>query len=1007
MKKFTKFIATATAALLALGFAGCTKTTGGSGPVTYPPFINADNTGGGDDKPTSEKYVVNVLSDGGMKLNGVQVALKRGDTVVRRGISRNGVIEFATELGSYQLEVDESTLPAGYYLQEGRTYSTNPTNREEVTIRLSSRLLPASANVESYAPGNIMRDFTITDIDGRSHTLSTLLSTRKAVVLNFFFTTCGPCRSEFPYLQTAYNNRTTNDIEVLAICTRSMSDSNTTIAGLKMELGLTFPMALDTIGLCNAFGVSNYPTTVVIDRYGMIALRDSGGRPSSSFWSQMFNRFTATNYVQDITGSGDNPGDNPSGELVKPTEQMPASSVMAAAALDNAQATFRGEVNDEYSWPWKAGSDADGGYIYSSNKGVNNSYAIVHADIALKANDVLSFEYKISSEANADYLYVLLDGVQMNTGYSGGDGDWHSINLYVSDRAKTVDLAFVYRKDAGDPPTGIGDDVAMIRKINVSDASQIENDSPLDIMRECASGNVVDNRYSHYVDYALNPADGFYHVVAEREAPVGNETVGAVKTWGPIIYMTINQLTPWSDLHAGSTSTAPDGSTYSNTIFRMTENKYYRQFYVTNEETGDRETDYEVKIGGVDVKDAYTVYVTIMSYMPAPYYLIPVTESLKGWADALVADFEKGTQHDNEWLEFCYYYDHYGVEHDNPANGDGGTCKVDVDYTRGLTRFNAYTAHEKSELENMTPEEKAALEAKSYNKNTGRNKATIDFPLQLAHNGTYYRFTAKEAGVYQIRSYTKGCSPTTASTADNTDSYVTADPALSIYYSNGENLRTVDGTLDHDAFKGENYEGFNTYLPMEAGEEILLYLETTAATRSYYDFEIIRHDNSTEPFKKMLVCSTGGGAWTWYNLEDGGVMYTYLGINVMYDDISGTYCAVKDGKPDPEQPVYIDMIYSSFFTCDISDYYFATLQYMIRHNAFRAEKIYQGARKQATMNRLLGEATNKAQDDPLYGLVPATHEIVDILNEYIHAYAGGRGEGNGWLAFAVYDATIG
>lgn len=991
MKKFTKFIATTTAALLALGFAGCDSTDGGSKiPVTYPAFINSTESGGGHEEQQSEKYVVNVLSEGGMKLDGVQVALKRGDTVVKRGISNKGKIEFATDLGEYSLEVDENSLPAGYYLKEGVTYSTNPAKRDEVNIRIPSKLLPSTASVSSYAPGNIMRDFTITDIDGRNHTLSSLLSTKKAVVLNFFFTSCGPCRSEFPYLQTAYANRTSGDIEVLGICTRSMGDSSQSVASLKMELGLTFPLSLDNIGLCNNFGVSNFPTTIVIDRYGMIALRDSGGRPSASFWSQMFNKFSSTNYVQDVS-TVEGGGDVGSSDRIKPTEQFPASSVLEKAALDNAKATFRAD-KDEYSWPWKAGSDADGGYICSTNKGIDNSYSIVHADIPMEAGDILSFEYKISSEASADYLYVLLDGAPMDTGYSGVDDKWHSINLYVSDRAKTVDLAFAYRKDAGDAD---GDDVAMIRNINVSNVDQIKDDSPMDVMRTCASGEVGSNRrYSHYVSYALNPDDGFYHKVEKDES-------GKVTEWGPLIYMTINQLTPWSDLHAGNTSTAPNGTTYQNTIFRITEQKYYKQ--LTPEH--DDDPTYEVKIGGKDVTNAYTIYVTIMGYMPAPYYLIPVTEELKGWADALIADYEKGAQHENEWLEFCYYYDHYGVEHNDADKGDKLSCKVDVDYTRGLTVYNAYTAYEKSKLANMTAEEKAELETTAYNKDTGRNKATVDFPLKLAHNGTYYKFKAEKTGVYQIRSYTEGCSPTAKVTADNIDSYVTADPGLTIYDGNGVYMSTIDGVFDHDAFKNEVYEGFNTYLPMNAGEEIYLYLETTSSTKSYYDFEITYHEG---PLEKMMVCSTGGGAWTWLELEGGKILYTYLGTNVMYDDLSGTYCAVKDGKPDPEQPVYIDMLFSSFFMCKIEKYYFATLEYMINDNAFRGLYYMPGKQPQSIMNKLLGDAKSKPSTDPTYGLVPATQEVVDIINLFIEKNDdGGKGEGNGWLAFAVYNAKIG
>lgn len=993
MKKFTKFIAAATAAILALGFAGCSSNSGNTGtpvdPVNFPSFVNPEE-GNGDVTP-SEKYVVNVRSEGGMPLDGVKIAAKRNGQIIRRGISKAGKIEFAVALGEYELEIDEESLPAGYHLVEGVTYKTNASSREEVNINIPSRLLSASATVKSYAPGNIMRDFTFTDCGdgqsyGQSYTLSKLLETKKAVVLNFFYTTCNPCRAEFPYIQNAYNNRTANDVEVLAICTTSMGDTNQSVANFKTERNLTLPMGIDRIGICDAFRVSAYPTTVVIDRYGMIAYRTSGGEPTTAFWSNLFNRFASPDYVQNIGDSPDDPNPTPTpGEREKPDIQMPASAVLEQAALDeHVEAVFKPE-DDEYSWPWLAGSDAEGDYIYSSNKGKDNSYAIVNAEIDMKDGEVLSFEYNVSTEANADYFYILLDGDQMNTGYSGESDGWQKVNLYVADRDKKVTLSFAYMKDAGDPDTGVGDDVIKVRNISLADAKNGGIVESLDVMRACASGAVVDDngvqKYGHYVNYVYSDpkegGDGFYHKDSKD---------------GPIIYMTINQLTPWSDLHTGSTSQGTNG-TYANTIFRITEQKYLE--VIKDNESGS--SDVNVNIGGKDVTEAYTIYVLIMNYMPAPFYLIPVTEQLKGWADALIADFEKGNEHGNEWLEFCYYYDHYGAEHDDKTNGDGETCKVDVDYTKGLTIYNAYEAFEKNDP--------ALANSETYNSATQRNKAIINFPLQLAHNGTYYRFKANAAGVYQIRSYTKGCSPSASASSDNTDSYVTPDPELIVYDTKGEFISISGEVLDHDSFKDVTYEGFNDYINLNAGEEVLLYLGTTSGTKSYYDFEITYLG---ETYQKMLVCSTGGGAWTYYE-EQGKTIWTYLGINVMYDDLTDCYYAVgRDGKIDKDQPVYIDMLYSSYFMCNISKYYFATLKEMIEDYAFE-DYMHHGEDYQPVMEEALGAATEgKQEGDELYGLVPASREIVNILNMFINQNVeGGRGEGNGWLAFAVYNAKIG
>lgn len=999
MKKFTKIIAAATAVLLTLGVAGCDKSSGGT-PVTYPAYINSTDTGGGEQQ-VSEKYVVNVLSQGGLKLDGVQVLLKRGSQELRRGISKAGKIEFGVSLGSYDLVVDESTLPAGYYLPEGVSYSTNPDRRDEITIRLPSRVLSSASAVKSYAPGNIMNDFTFTDVDNNKHTLSTLLQTKKAVILNFFYCDCSACNAEFPYLQTAYANRSSsaNDIEILGICTTGMQDTDTDVGNKKLEFNLTFPVGLDRIGLCTAFGVTAYPTTVVIDRYGMIASRETGGQPTTTYWNQLFNNFASSGYVQNITASGGNGGGSQSGELMKPEVSMPSSLELQQAALDErVTATFTAE-DDEYSWPWITGSDADGSYICSSNssktleKPTDNSYAIVHANINMEANQLLSFQYFVSSEVNSDYLYVLLDGMQMNTGYSGGDGKWHDVNLYVSDRKKTVDLAFVYIKDAGDPDTGTGDDIAKIRNISVVDASTETVTSSLDVMRDCASGSTNGNKYANYVDCALNPDDGYYHTVKEREEG------GAVKIWGPLVYMTINQLTPWSELH-GSTMASSDGTSYPSTIFRITEDRY-----LTTRET-ETATEIKVTIDGKDYTETYTDYVLIMNYMPAPYYLIPVTEPLKNWATAIVSDLKLGSAGENEWLEFCYYYDHYGPRHDE-AGGDGATCNVDEDYTRGVTRYNAYTAYAKGaeELNDTTSE--------TYSE-SGRNKAIINYPLQLVHNGSYYKFKADKAGVYQIRSYTDNCSPAVDSTSENVNEYVTAAPKILVYDKDGAYIAMEDDVLDFDAYTGaEVYEGFNMYVTLDENQEVYLYLATTSGTKSYYDFEI---EYKGETYQTMMIASTGGGAWTWIDLPNGGQMFTYIGVeyataDVYNEDTHGMetrYFALgKDGKADLDQPIYIDFIYTSFYMSDIVGYNYQTLEYIIRDNGFI--KYVQDGIEEAhpKMQEYLGDALKKDPQDPTYGLIPANEKIVGYLNALIDQNAGGAGEGNGWLAFAAYYAKIG
>ena len=52
--------------------------------------------------------------------------------------------------------------------------------------------------------GKPFPDFTATDSEGNTFTLSEALKDHEAVLINFWATWCGPCRNEFPYLNEAY-----------------------------------------------------------------------------------------------------------------------------------------------------------------------------------------------------------------------------------------------------------------------------------------------------------------------------------------------------------------------------------------------------------------------------------------------------------------------------------------------------------------------------------------------------------------------------------------------------------------------------------------------------------------------------------------------------------------------------------------------------------------------------------------------------------------------------------
>ena len=64
----------------------------------------------------------------------------------------------------------------------------------------------ASAEDESSLLGKPFPDFTIKDCEGNTFTLSEALKDHEAVLINFWATWCGPCRSEFPAINKVYHS---------------------------------------------------------------------------------------------------------------------------------------------------------------------------------------------------------------------------------------------------------------------------------------------------------------------------------------------------------------------------------------------------------------------------------------------------------------------------------------------------------------------------------------------------------------------------------------------------------------------------------------------------------------------------------------------------------------------------------------------------------------------------------------------------------------------------------
>jgi cytochrome c-type biogenesis protein len=111
---------------------------------------------------------------------------------------------------------------------------------------------------------------TMTD-DGQPVSLTALRG--KVVFVNFWATWCGPCRQEMPTIDKVYQ-QDSDKVAVIAVNNRESPDL---IAKFRQEIKVTFPVALDQNGdIQELYGVSEYPTTIVVDPTGVIRRRHLG-----------------------------------------------------------------------------------------------------------------------------------------------------------------------------------------------------------------------------------------------------------------------------------------------------------------------------------------------------------------------------------------------------------------------------------------------------------------------------------------------------------------------------------------------------------------------------------------------------------------------------------------------------------------------------------------------------------------------------------------------------------
>ena len=241
----------------------------------------------------SGTYTVEVKTENGKVFEKVEVRVytdtTKSDIVAVGKTDENGKFSFESK-GSVGNVIYLEGLPMGYGVQEYYEIEA-----QDTVIALSAKLLSEdSLSGVTFQLGDVFADMSVITPDGKTYLISDILREKRAVVLNFWYLGCQPCRMEFPYLQSAYDSYK-DVIEVVAI--NPMDGTDDTVSAYAQENGLTFPMAVCDSKWSEYMNVTAYPTTIVIDRYGTIAYMHTGGMEEADFM-KLFEFFTAEDYEQ-------------------------------------------------------------------------------------------------------------------------------------------------------------------------------------------------------------------------------------------------------------------------------------------------------------------------------------------------------------------------------------------------------------------------------------------------------------------------------------------------------------------------------------------------------------------------------------------------------------------------------------------------------------------------------------------------------------------------------------